>query len=351
MERSLRSHPKQRADELASYYLGQLLRPTRTSIADRLAATEKMSLDELRAVHARTFGGAGASGRGAPAEAPRLAARSFSHGNLNAESSLALADAIEVLVAATGATVLPQGEWTFSPVVRLPRGRRWRLKLRPLCREENNSAVVLHYQLGQLRGTPEHAHLAMLLRLLRQPLFAELRTKQQLGYVVTSGAYDQQVGMNTVMGLCVQVLSRSFAPPAVQRAIDEYLRRFPSVVRALTAKEFETSRTAVVTRLREPDRTLAEAHASRWAPIEHEHLDWNLKQALAASVQATSQADVAALAEDLFAESSKVPRVSVHIFGNAHQEHFEEEDGTASTPIEDVEGWRRKQPTWPRRDA
>jgi hypothetical protein len=42
-------------------------------------------------------------------------------------------------------------------------------------------------------------------------------------------------------GLVVQVLSKSYAPPAVQRAVDDaYLRGFPQAVRALPAAELET---------------------------------------------------------------------------------------------------------------
>ena len=100
-------------------------------------------------------------------------------------------------------------------------------------------------------------------------------------------------------GLVVQVLSKSYAPPAVQRAVDAYLRGFPQVVRALTAAEFDTSRQALVTRLLEPQRTLAEAFHHQWAPIDEEHLEWDAKVRLAGLVGLVTQAEAAELLDEI----------------------------------------------------
>lgn len=167
--------------------------------------------------------------------------------------------------------------------------------------------------------------------------------------MVASGAYDQHVGANEVMGLCVQILSKSYAPPTVQRAIDAFLVAFPAIASALTASEYETTRAAMVTRLLEPHRTLAEAFSARWAPLEHDHFDWAQKRTLARALEQTTLADVVSLAEEVGRAGSALPRLSVHVYGNPHVEAFGADDGTAAVPIEDVEAWRQAQPTWPRR--
>ena len=334
--RQLRSHSKRRADELAYYFLGLLLRPRRRPVEESLATLESTGLEELRRVHEQTVG-------------TKLATRALTYGNLDEARAAHLADEIERAIHATGAAPLPRDEWVFTPVVTLGAGARWRLRLPPQSKEENNSAVVHYVQLGQLRGSARHAQLTLLLRLLKQPLFDALRTKQQLGYVVASSAFDQHVGRDEVHGLVVQVLSRSYAPPAVQRAVDAYLRGFPQVVRALTAAEFDTSRQALVTRLLEPQRTLAEAFHHQWAPIDEEHLEWDAKVRLAGLVGLVTQAEVAELADEIGLEDSPLPKLSVHIFGNPHVHALDEDDGTGAAPIEDVEAWRQAQPTFARR--
>ena len=119
--RQLRSHSKQRADELAYYHLDQLLRPMRAPVSALLAATEATTLDELRTVHAATFGAHS-----------RLSARCLSYGNLDEAAGARLADALDTALQRTGAAALPKEEWAFSPVVQLEPGARWRLSLRPL---------------------------------------------------------------------------------------------------------------------------------------------------------------------------------------------------------------------------
>jgi hypothetical protein len=164
------------------------------------------------------------------------------------------------------------------------------------------------------------------------------------------------------------VLSKSYAPPRLQREIDTFLIAFPSLVAALPSTEFATAREAVVTRLREPDRTLSEAYHSRWAPIEHEDHDWGTRATLASLVEATSQADVVALAKavaprpppqlDVDAGAladtdaptlwpEPLPRLLVQVYGNPHVGAFAEEDSSGARDVTDWESWRREQPLWP----
>ena len=98
-----------------------------------------------------------------------------------------------------------------------------RAQVRPLSAEEKNSGCVVYYQLGQLWLGKERARLLLLLRLLQQPLFAELRTKQQLGYVVQSGEMLHGIGRARVSGVFVLILSKGHPPPQLQAAIDAYM--------------------------------------------------------------------------------------------------------------------------------
>ena len=163
--RLLRSHVKSRADELAAYFLGLMLHPKRPPVPTRLAAAEAVSLDELRVCHAEA--------------AARCSLRLFTAGNIAKHTARDLAAATEAQLAAAGAAPLPHAEWITAPVTRLPPGTR-RLRVKPLSPEENNSGVYVYVQVGRLGEAgfteADRARLSMYLRLLRQPLFAELRT-------------------------------------------------------------------------------------------------------------------------------------------------------------------------------
>ena len=215
--------------------------------------------------------------------------------------------------------------------------------MRPLSTEENNSGCVVYYQLGQLGIGPGRAALLLLLRLIHQPLFAELRTSQQLGYVVHSAELTSGGGHARVSGAYVLILSKDHPPPRLQKAIDAYLARLADdVVGTLSDDDFRTARSALVARYREPDRTLAEAFQRRWAAIDEELYDWERRAKLADALEAVTREEVHELARRL----ATFPRLSVHVFGNRHLDAFDEDDGSASAPIDSWETWRESQEVW-----
>ena len=134
-----------------------------------------------------------------------------------------------------------------------------------------------------------------------------------------------------------------------QADIDAYLARLAEdVIGALTEDEFKTARSALVTRYREPDRTLAEACERRWSPIANETHDWARRERLADAVALVSPQEV----RDLAVELPTRPRVAVHCFGaGAHLEAFGEDDGAGSVEIGSWDKWRSAQATWPSLEA
>ena len=86
------------------------------------------------------------------------------------------------------------------------------------------------------------------------------------------------------------------------------------MIGVLTADEFQTARGALVTRFREPDRTLAEAFSRRWTAIEEETYDWARRAKLADALEAVTLEQAQALAARL----TSAPRLAVHVFGNNH---------------------------------
>ena len=227
-------------------------------------------------------------------------------------------------------------------------GDGWRLRCKPQSSDEKNSACIVYYQLGQLGIGAERGRLLMANRLLKQPLFAELRTKQQLGYAVHSGLYDLGTGDDMVSGVYILILSKDFSPAHLHKAIDTYMRGFATgVLDELTTEEYATSRAALVTTYRQPDRTLREAFDRRWAPIAHGHHDWDRRTKLADLIESTSLAEVKELAARFVVDA---PRIAVHSYGNAHLEAFGPEsaaEAALGVDIESWETWRHEQQVWP----
>ena len=127
------------------------------------------------------------------------------------------------------------------------------LHFQSLNPQEENGAVRMTFQSlkAGYRGHPEDsdelsrtAAIRVICQMLREPLFNQLRTKEQLGYVVSSG-YDLKFCVDPVNSyevngsdssttpinsLVINVLSKKMSPVDLTVRIDEFLTNFRDVL-------------------------------------------------------------------------------------------------------------------------
>ena len=94
----------------------------------------------------------------------------------------------------------------------LPVGRTLRQYVAP-NKQEANSATEVYVQVGTDVGD-DWVNLALIAQLLDQPFYGELRTKQQLGYIVQSSVTSSE----GVRGLVFSIQSAVLPPQEVSRA-------------------------------------------------------------------------------------------------------------------------------------
>ncbi len=120
---------------------------------------------------------------------------------------------------------------------------------------------------GKSLSSKESLRLSATIRListmLREPFFNELRTKQQLGYIVSS-YYDlnfssQQSTSSTtpVESLVLYVLSRNTKPTEVINRIDDFLMNFRSRMADMTSSEIKTFADSLADQLTRPIRKVS----------------------------------------------------------------------------------------------
>jgi secreted Zn-dependent insulinase-like peptidase len=143
---------------------------------------------------------------------------------------------------------------------RLPQGEDFELHFPSKNPEEENGAVIFTYQSvipafkGEGISHPESlastSAIRLLCQMLREPLFDDLRTKQQLGYVVSS-YYEVGVSSRTepnsplgplavpVDSVTINVLSRKVSPSDVAGRIDEFLIGFRESLQRMPESEIQ----------------------------------------------------------------------------------------------------------------
>ncbi len=159
----------------------------------------------------------------------------------------------------------------------------------PLSIEHRDAGILRYYQ-GRGDSVEEAARFMFLRQLIKAPFFHELRTQQQLGYVVA--AVDQ--GLDRVPGFGLLVQSPVAPVSKLEVAIDQFLEGFSDVMKAMTEDDFERHRAAILTGLREKPKSLAEQSARYWGSIDLRDYDFSRREQLIAAVEQMSRTEMAA---------------------------------------------------------
>jgi hypothetical protein len=144
--------------------------------------------------------------------------------------------------------------------------------------EEENGAVVFTYQssipafkgegISHRLGLKSTSSIRLLCHMLREPLFDELRTKQQLGYIVnayydfgySSRPNDQLSHLGPLTSpvdyITINILSRKMAPPDIANRIEDFLAVFRESLASMPESEIRDHADALSTKLLKPIQKL-----------------------------------------------------------------------------------------------
>ena len=122
----------------------------------------------------------------------------------------------------------------------------------------NNSAYVSFYNIGE--NSPRDRAMAMLIKTyIGQPYYMELRTNQQLGYIVTAGAYST----DNYSGMYCIIQSDSYSPDEVQRRSLEFLSGAVNNLDVLPEEQFNVYKSAVREKINEKTTSISKESARR----------------------------------------------------------------------------------------
>jgi len=223
--------------------------------------------------------------------------------------------------------------------------------------EEQNGAVLVTYQsqvpgfkgeaLSNMESLKYSAAIRVLCHMLREPLFDELRTKQQLGYVVSSyydtgfssrgpDYGDQAVDPSMEMSLpcttpvdyiVVNILSRKVTPQEVLLRLDEFMSTFRKTLEIMPESEIKDHEDALSKKLLKPIQKLSNETAIQFRKIclygaevlhsdsTYKDLPWNSAEVLARTIQKLERADLLSV-WDSVVENKERSRVVSSVYGN-----------------------------------
>ena len=200
----------------------------------------------------------------------------FCHGNTSeAESRRLVDEAARVL----GAAPLNLSQLPAPRLLQLPENVEVILRLHPTLyspsqlklfnADEPNSAVEVTLQ-GELDRRPQTLIVELLCHILANPAFEQLRTKEQLGYIVS-------LGMRHDLGVCgLRVLVQSsYDPVHLDTRIEAFLESVPTLLGDMTDEAFDNHKDALITAKKEAPKTLRDETGVYWHEIAASTYDFH----------------------------------------------------------------------------
>lgn len=143
---------------------------------------------------------------------------------------------------------------------------------------DHDDAVVAWYLQGEGQGQRDRALIALTAQIFQSGFFQQLRTEQQLGYVVSSFAWRQY----DVPGLMLLVQSPSHDAAAVHKSMEVFLR---GTIDDIDEAQFERHRAALIKDVLKPHENLGQRAGFYWQAIAFREWGFDQPQLMAEALE------------------------------------------------------------------
>ncbi|MFV0574011.1 MAG: insulinase family protein [Vibrio sp.] len=197
--------------------------------------------------------------------------------------------------------------------------------------DQADSALVVYYQSPNTEPT-NVALYTLANHLMSAAFFHEIRTKQQLGYMVGTG----NMPLNRHPGLALYVQSPNAAPSELIASVDEFLNAFYMVLLELNEEQWHSSKQGLLNQIQTPDSNLRARGQRFWVAIGNKDYEFNNREIVANEIVKLERSDMIR-----FVVNSLKPRTAnrliMHSKGNEHKDAPDLEVGVEIGSIDEFQ--------------
>ncbi|KAF8397033.1 hypothetical protein HHK36_018671 [Tetracentron sinense] len=282
----------------SSYLKMQVLCKNFWDVDDKLSCLIELSLPDLK--------------KFIPKLLSQLHVESLCHGNLSEEEAINISD---IFGSNFSVQSLPMEMRHKERVMCLPSGANLVKDVRVKNKLETNSVVELYFQIEQdmgIESTKLRALAYLFYDIVEEPLFDQLRTKEQLGYVVQCSPRITY----RVLGFCFCVQSSKYNPVYLHERIDCFINGLQELLDGLDDESFENYRSGLIAKKLEKDPSLAYETNYLWYQIVDKRYSFDMLEKEAEELRSILKSDVVDWYNTyLRAPSPKCRRLAVHVWG------------------------------------
>lgn len=157
------------------------------------------------------------------------------------------------------------------------------LNTRRLTIDHHDAVLAIYFQATD-KSIKSQAEAQLLGRIISSAFFADLRTRQQLGYNLAAFALP----IKEMPGIIFILQSPIISAPEIEARYRTFIHAYLQQLVAMTEQELESYKSGLMTLLLEKDKSLKKKSARNWLEIDRENTDFDTKERIA---QALSKID------------------------------------------------------------
>ncbi|GAA5190897.1 insulinase family protein [Ferrimonas gelatinilytica] len=187
--------------------------------------------------------------------------------------------------------------------------------LREIESDHQDSAILVYHQ-SRANSQEKVALFSLLNHTISSDFFHELRTKQQLGYMVGTS----YVPMNRCPGIIFYIQSPVAGPLQLLEAIDQFIADFGYALMQISSRDWESTKRALTHQLLEPDNNLKARAQRSWISIGNKDTEFDLREKIAQQIMKLDRADLIRFMMERM-RCSNPDRLVLYSAGQSHTEH------------------------------
>ena len=187
--------------------------------------------------------------------------------------------------------------------------------------DDANSCVNFVLQVGQV-DIHTNAVLAFVHHLMKEPAFNELRSTEQLGYIVHTSV---KTNGDDIKGLLFLIQSDAYDPIYLDTRIEAFLERFRKKIVSMSEDEFQENKDAVMEKFLEKNKNLAQESTKYWNAIYNRSYLFRKHQLIAEEVKDIFITEVLTFFDKYVAKGGKNrKKICTQVFGKNCVEKMDE---------------------------
>ncbi|XP_065087542.1 insulin-degrading enzyme [Ochlerotatus camptorhynchus] len=296
--RNLKNYQAEQPFQHAVYYLALLLTEQAWSKQELIDAADLVTVDRLRSFIDELLS--------------RMHVECFIYGNVNKEKALEISGKVEEKLKNTDASVLP----LLSRQLMLK--REYKLNNGENCLFETtndyhkSSCAELYLQCG-MQNDQSNVYVDLVTQILSEPCYNQLRTKEQLGYIVFCGSRKS----NGVQG--IRVIVQSVKHPAfVEERIEHFLNGMVDHLENMTDEDFKRHKEALAAMKLEKPKRLSTQFTKFLNEIALQQYHFNRAQVEVAFLQTLTKQQIVDYYKEFIVMGASLRRsLSIHVVSTA----------------------------------